>query len=197
MPYCSSVNCTERHPSPPSIESAECKAREALLALSDVFPVFPSPKGCNRFGMKVDFVQTLDFIARRMETARPRSQPWHPKIQEPPHGWVLKREFSDQGRHVYVPNRLSNNERDVRLEKKRVEKFIRDAESNKDPENVRWLAQEYVPTLASVGEFHFICVNGEPIRVAITSKRANSETTTGELCVTEGIRTMLGLEQIR
>ena len=147
--------------------------------------------------MKVDFVQTLDFIARRMGTTRPRSKPWYPKVQEPPLGWVLKREFSDQGRHVYIPSRQSDNERAVRLEKKRVEEFILDAEANKDPENMRWLAQEYVSTLASVGEFRFICVNGEPVRVAITGKFGNPETKNSELWIMEGFRTMLSLGEIK
>ena len=61
---------------------------------------------------------------------------------------------------------------------------------------MRWLAQEYVSTLASVGEFRFTCVDGEPIRVAITSKRADNETKTGELWIMEGIKTMLSLEKI-
>ena len=158
--------------------------------------MFPSPRGCDRSGMKVDFVQTLDSIARRMGTDRPRSRPWYPKIQEPPHGWVLKREFSDRGRHVYIQNHPSDDERGVRLEKKRVEKFILDAEVNKSPRGMRWLAQEYVSTLASVGEFRFICVDGEAIRVVIASKRADNETKTGELWIMEGIKTMLSLEKI-
>ena len=132
-----------------------------------------------------------------METARPVSKPWHPKLEEPPHGWVLKREFSDQGRHVYVPNHPTNDERGVRREKKRVGKFILDAKANQDPENIRWLAQEYVPTLDSVGEFRHMCVDGNPVRVAFTSKCAPDGTNTGALHITEGIRTMVGLGGIR
>ena len=178
-------------------ESADNRVRDALLALSDAFPVFPSPRGCDRGGSKVDFVQTLDFIARRMGTARPQTKPWQPKLEEPPHGWVLKREFSDGGRHVYIPNHPSDDgEKAVRREKKRVQKFILGAEANKDPESVRWLAQEHIPTLTSIGEIRFMCINGNPTRVAITTKRTQG-TKTGELWIMEGIRTMLGLDRIR
>ena len=62
---------------------------------------------------------------------------------------------------------------------------------------MRWLAQEYFSTLTSVGEFRFICVDEEPIRVAITGKRADHEAKTGELWIMEGIKTMLSLEKIR
>ena len=194
VPLRAQLNTTS---SPPVPENAGDGAREALLALSDVFPVFPSPRGCDRGGTKVDFVQTLDFIARRMETARPQTKPWHPKLEDPPHGWVLKREFSDRGRHVYIPNHSSDDgEKAIRRENKRVQKFILGAETNKDPENVQWLAQEYIPTLTSIGEFRFMCINGNPTRVVITTKRAQG-TKTGELWITEGIRTMLGLDRIR
>ena len=101
VPLRAQLNTTS---SPPVPESAENRAREAPLALSDVFPVFPSPRGCDRGGTKVDFVQTLDFIARRMETARSQTKPWYLKLEDPPHGLVLKREFSDGRRHDYIPS---------------------------------------------------------------------------------------------
>lgn len=60
-----------------------------------------------------------------------------------------------------------------------------------------WLQQEYVQTLATVGEFRFFCVSGEPIRMVITSKSGPGEPNPGGTCSLEGIKTMLGLQEIR
>jgi hypothetical protein len=133
-----------------------------------------------------------------MGTARPKSVPWDPNPQSPPNGWVLKREFSDAGRHVYIPDHpLQNGERAIATETRRANRFVRKANDKDQTIGCRWLAQEYVPTLASLGEFRFMWVDGEPVRVVITRKCSRYEPEAGEFWSMEGIKTMAGLQKIR
>lgn len=121
--------------------------------------------------------------------------PWVPDSAEPPHGWVLKREFSDAVRHVYVPNQpLSDNEEAITKEKKHVQRFIQKVRCEGGLSNFRWLAQEYVPTL-NLGELRFMCIEGKPWRVVITGR--NPEDGSNSFWTTESIRTMLSLDKIR
>lgn len=171
------------------------RTRNGLLALAEMFPVFPSPKGCDKHGAKVNFAQELDLIARREGTARPQSRPWDPNSQEPHRGWVLKREFSDAARHVYIPiHPLNDDAKTSKREKTRIRNFMKKIKAK---DGFLWLQQEYVQTLSTVGEFRFFCVNGEPIRVVITSANGPGEPHPGETSSLEGIDTMLGLEEIR
>jgi hypothetical protein len=182
----------KQSPSPPTDEVCGV-VRTGLLNLAEVFPVFPSPRGCDAHGAKVNFVQTIDGIASRMRTGRPRTVPLEPSHQSPPQGWVLKREFSDAGRHVYVPNnRPRGNERDDDAEAERALQFLRSARAEEKSSHLNWLAQEYVPTLASVGELRYMCIDGSPERAVITGRRPSGETWS-----TEGIKTMKGLREIQ
>lgn len=137
------------------------------------------------------FVRNLDAIARTMGTGRPRTLEWDPESNEPPYGHVLKREFSDAARHVYVPNHtLEPTDKQMATEVKRANAFVKKI---RDEGNIgwKWLSQEYVPTLQSVGEFRFVCIDGDPVRVVITGRREGGVTTV------ENIRTMLSLREIR
>jgi hypothetical protein len=139
-------------------------------------------------------VQKLDFIARIMGTARPRSLPWDPEFEEPPYGWVLKREFGDAARHVYILHYpFGNGKRAFGREMKRVRNFMAGVRARDDPENIKPLAQEYVPAIARVGEIRFMCVDDEPVRTVITGKRRADERNP---VVTWGIATMLSLNRI-
>jgi hypothetical protein len=183
--------------SPPIDDKGENPAHAGLLDLAEVFPVFPSPRGCNTQGAKALFVQTIDRIARKMGTRRPKSRPLDPSISSPPHGWVLKREFSDAGRHVYIPvHPLKTGEKPEKAEVRRAVKFLKEAGA-RDGKKLGWLAQEYVPTIASVGELRFMCVGGNPVRVVITNKHPKGHRLAGETCSVEGIKTMLSLEGIQ
>lgn len=148
-----------------------------------MFPVFPSPRGCDERGAKTDFIQTLDRIARSMEAGRPGTQPLDIGSQPLPFGWVLKREFSDGGRHVYVPNHPLESEADKEKE----------ARAEGGLKSYKWLAQEYVPMLATVGEIRHMCVNGSPVRTVITGKLS----TPGAVWSAEGIRSMITLREIQ
>ena len=133
-----------------------------------------------------------------MGTTRPRSLPWDPELQEPQHGWVLKREFSDAARHVYVPDYpLRDDRTSVRKEKKRVRQFLGKGNARGDLGDIQWLAQEYVPTLVSLGELRFMCVDGEPVRMVITGDDGPGKPDADGTWSMEGIRTMLGLGEIR
>jgi hypothetical protein len=134
------------------------------LKLVELFLVLASPKGCHQYGSKCEFVQTLDFIMRKMGTARPRSLAWDPQVQEPHHGWVLKWEFSNAARHMYIPNYpLRDNRQAVTKEKKWVLWFVGKGKARENLGDIWRLAQEYVPVLASIGKLQFMCVDDEPV----------------------------------
>lgn len=140
-------------------------------------------------------MQTLDLVARKMGTARPRTVPWDPELQAPRYGWVLKREFGDATKQVYFPGHpLEDNEGALRSEMKRVRAFMGRVRAEGGPEKTQWLAQEYVPALASLGEFRFMCVDGEPVRTVVTGR--HDKLSAHETWSQEGIKTMLSLEEI-
>ena len=195
VPFCTSdLPLTQSsHPFSDEVQSA-CRGR--LLELADYLPILPSPKGCDKHGQKVEFTQELDHIARRMCTARPKSREWFIGTDLPA-GHVLKREYSDAGRHVYIPHQPSSTETDIAAEKKRVQRFLAKTREDEELENFRWLAQEHVPTLAAVGELRFMCIDGEPVRVVITGKHQPGHREAGKIWCMEGIATMLSLNDLR
>jgi len=170
----------------------EDTAHSNLLGLAKTFPVFPSPDGCRTQGAKVDFVGTLDSIASKMRTSRPESRPLEGL---PPCGWVLKREFSDGDRHVYIPGYPVEAKGEDR-ETKRALRFLAGVEPDKTS-NCRWLAQEYVPELRRVGEIRHMCVDGIPIRAVLTGRHPDGHRSAGERWSIEDIRNMTYLEDIR
>ena len=184
---------------PPSHSSLDRgNLRSALLTLAEIFPVFPSPSGCQNHGRKLQFVQTLDAISKKMETSRPATMPWDPCSQPPPFGYVLKRDFSDAARHVYVPKYpLGTGQKATAAELRRATEFVQNTTDHDQPISGSWLAQEYVPTLSSVGELRFICIDGNPVRVVITGKHKPGHPDAGQAWTIEGIKTMLSLHEIR
>ena len=98
-----------------------------------------------------------------MKTSRPKTKQLA-HLEYPPYGFVLKREFSDASRDVFLPNLSAKSEAQ---EAKRAATFIRKCTSANKVVESSWLAQEYVPFL-SVGEVRFVCVGGHPIREIVT-----------------------------
>ena len=149
--------------------SIRSKEREAFLALERKFPVFPSPQGCANHGAKVSFNETLGLISEQMQMSRPRTERVV-NLKRPPHGLVLKREYSDASHDVYIPKLASkaSNQTEVR----RAAAFIKDRMDQNKGIECSWLAQEYVPFLP-IGEVRFMCLGGEPIRDIVTGKNAN------------------------
>lgn len=158
----------------PSKTASKNKERDALLALENAFPVFPSPRGCSRHGAKVSFNQTLEQISTDMGMSRPKTEHLV-ELQNPPRGMVLKREFSDTSTDVFIP-RLSDPEE---AEIKRAISFIKKRTRANPSDNCRWLAQEYAPCLRFV-EVRFMCVNGTPIREIVTGTHPDDHPEAGQ-----------------
>lgn len=103
-----------------------------------------------------------------MEMTRPKSARLV-NLKNPPYGLVLKREFSDSGRDVYIP-KLSGTSK--KAEVQRAATFVRKKmEGNRNDKSL-WLTQEYVPFL-SIAEVRFMCVGGRPIREVVSGKHAD------------------------
>jgi len=139
------------------------KERDAFIALGNSFPVFPSPQGCLNHGAKIRFNEVLGSIASDMGTSRPRTERLE-DVKKPPYGLVLKREFSDASRGVFLPNLTPESQS---REVQRAAAFVRKNDKASPGIISSWLAQEYVPFL-SIGEVRFVCVGGRPIREIVT-----------------------------
>lgn len=178
----------------PSKVKEEDATRDAFIALSSMFAVFPSPQGCERHGAKVSFNKTLDAISDAMGMRRPRTELLD-EDKKPPFGFVLKREFSDEGRDVYIP-KLRPGEPE-RKETRRAVEFLKKREASMKNKHCSWLAQELVPFLA-VAEIRFICVDGIPIRNIVTGKHPDDHPTgPGELWCYENNDSLRTLSELQ
>jgi hypothetical protein len=79
--------------------------------------------------------------------------------EDPPQGWLIKREHSDTARHVIFPRNA-----------KSIAKYDRSGD-------YRWFAQEMVPFLRQWGEFRVIFVGKIPIYTIITTPLKNGSWT--------------------
>ena len=116
------------------------------------------------------FNRTLDTISDRMQASRPETLPLH-NLDEPPHRFVLKREFSDGGDDVYIPSKVVGS---LRSESSRVINFVKKREKDRGSLQSQWLAQEFVSSLMEV-EIRFFCVGGEVIRNVFTGKHPSDD----------------------
>jgi hypothetical protein len=157
----------------PSKISARNKARQAFLALGDAFPIFPSPQGCDKHGAKVPFNATLGKISREMGMRRPESTELV-DLENPPSGLVLKREYSDTGRDVYIPSLQLKLPRDQGT--REAAAFIKERMTANKNDNCLWLCQELAPFLP-IGEVRFMCVGGAPIREVVTGRHPQNHPT--------------------
>jgi hypothetical protein len=146
------------------VGSIENKELNGLVELAGAFPVFPSPQGCMSHGAKVAFNRRLDTIAETMKMRRPKTKAVA-DTTTPPHGMVLKREFSDASRDVFIPDPKLSEEAGI----EHAVKFITERTRANPEDRSLWLAQEFVPFL-SIGEVRFMCVGGSPIREVLTGK---------------------------
>lgn len=85
-------------------------------------------------------------------------------LKNPPYGRVLKREFSDFGRDVYIPDLAEITQQ---AEIQRAADFIKGRMAEGKNDECSWLSQERAPFL-SVGEIRFMCVGGVPVRETVT-----------------------------
>jgi hypothetical protein len=130
-----------------------------------VFPIFPSPQGCADHGAKVTFNETLEAISTQMGMGRPMTG-WLVDIKRPPYGLVLKREFSDSGRDVFIPNLSGGSEEE---EVRRAAAFVRKRMGENRNDESLWMTQEYAHFLLT-GEVRFMCVGGVPIRETVSGR---------------------------
>lgn len=131
-------------------------------------------------------------IAKEMATTRPQTVvPWDVTSGKRPEGMVVKREYSDCSRHVFIPKVLgkSTHRKEIKGEDKRYQEFLA---ANADKERFRWVAQDYVQTLHTVGEIRFMCVGGQIPRETITLKRPR-----GIVSFVDDIKTMIPLNEMR
>lgn len=150
-----------------------------------MFPVFPSPHGLVKHGAKVTFNETLEEISKAMGMSRPKTDRLA-NPREPPYGLVLKREFSDTGEDVYLPDLL----RSKRMEVQRAAKFVKERMLLGEDDDCDWLTQELAPFLF-IGEIRIFCVGGKPIREVVTGKHPmDHPENPGELWNYEGNRSL-------
>jgi hypothetical protein len=111
------------------------------------------------FGLKHDLVEKLDSIAGSVTgTKRPKSLLLQAN-ENPPLGWLIKREYSDAARHVIFP---------------RNAKSVAAYEESGD---YRWFAQEMVPLLRQWGEIRIIFLNKIPLYAVLTTPSKNGSWT--------------------
>ena len=92
-------------------------------------------------------------------------------LKNPPHGFVLKREYSDTSRDVYIPSHPLEAS-----ETRTAAAFIKGRTAAGKNDSCSWLCQEFVPFL-SVGEIRFMCAAGVPIRNVVTGRHARDHPT--------------------
>jgi hypothetical protein len=115
-----------------------------------------------------------------MGTGRPATKKLD-DLERPPYGWVLKREYSDTGRDVYIPSQAASED----LGTKQAATFIKDRVAEAKDDDCSWLCQELVPFLAS-GEIRFVCVGGTPIREVVTGTHQPGHADAGHTWSYEG-----------
>lgn len=86
-------------------------------------------------------------------------------LKSPPYGLVLKREYSDSCRDVYIPSNPPKRPEEAHNAAAFTE--ARMAEGKND--SCSWLCQEFVPFL-STGEIRFMCIGGIPVREVVTGR---------------------------
>lgn len=128
--------------------------------------------------MKV--ISILDRIAVAEGWRRPRTTPLV-HGQEIPEDAVLKRTHSDCGFHVVLPE-ISVETQDAGAVNRRKELKSQRTWGHLDlrttaPEQL-WIAQEYVPTLRSLGEWRVFLVGGCPLNVVHTVQATEKGQTT-------------------
>lgn len=125
--------------------------------------VWPPPLHLTRAGSKDPDCASLDWICDQMDNClRPKttylkSDFTTADIED---NTVLKRPHSDCGHHVIFPDER----------RKRNDVYMR----QNSPSGERWLMQEYVPTLQTVGEWRTFIVNGCIIHTVHTFKNLST-----------------------
>lgn len=125
-----------------------------IMALDALIIIWPPAREEYAARYKSQLILRLDRIAERQQTARPQTfvldgPPVIPISPRNGKTFVMKREASDSSRHFKGPAAVE------RLTRREVDDMRR-------PELPwRWLIQEYVPYLRTVGEWRVVLLNGK------------------------------------
>jgi hypothetical protein len=102
-------------------------------------------------GKKFEKIKMFDTIAANVtKTIRPKTKLLNGKDMVPP-GWLVKREYSDDRRHVIFPD-----------DKRKAARRVRDSK-------YRWMAQEVVPLITKLGEIRVVFVDREILYAVLTT----------------------------
>jgi hypothetical protein len=114
-----------------------------MFLLEAEIPVWPTPIHVKDLANKLSLIRSLDWIAKKMESPRPKTVTLT-RGDPIPDNVVLKRTHSDQGQHVLLPGMFNGwNELD------------------EGSEGGVWFAQDYVDLLHKLGEWRVVMAGGE------------------------------------
>jgi hypothetical protein len=133
----------------------------SCVNLSRLVYMWPSTRQINSVGSKQQFISHLDIIATKTSTLRPRTILLKNGNSIPKNA-VIKRSHSDCGHHVLLPNNKGRNWESL----------------NQHPKipGAVWMAQTYVPTLRSLGEWRVFIVGGQTIYTVHTKYNEDKST---------------------
>lgn len=140
---------------------------QRIMDLDILIAMWPPAREEYQARRKADLVDMLDRIASGMKTARPQTFVLKeaPALPISPRGgkmYIMKRELSDGSRHFKPPPAVNV------LTQVEVEAMRRPGLP------WRWLIQDCVPYLRSVGEWRLVMLNGKVHHACSTSPLENS-----------------------
>lgn len=107
-------------------------------------------------------VEILDRIARQVTfTIRPVTEVISKALSHPPTGVIFKREVSDTGSHVYMPDDIAKMTRKD-LKKLALDRFT-------------WMSQTYIPYLRRFGEWRVYFLGGKFFDVVVTEPGSDGD----------------------
>jgi hypothetical protein len=133
----------------------------SCVNLSRFVYMWPSIRQMNSIASKQQFISHLDIIAAKTSSLRPKTILLKDGDSFPKDA-VIKRSHSDCGHHVLLPNNKGRNWESL----------------NQHPKipGAVWMAQTYVPTLQSLGEWRVFIVGGQAVYTVHTKYNEEKST---------------------
>lgn len=129
---------------------------DQLRVLSSLVPLWPPVDEMLAASRKAKEVVLLDKIANEVtHTIRPTTVVITQELTHAPIGVVFKREVSDTGTHVLLPDKVAA------LSKKELRSIALD--------RFTWMSQTYIPQLRQFGEWRVYFIGGKFYDVVITN----------------------------
>jgi hypothetical protein len=129
-----------------------------MLLLEAEITVWPTPIHVKDLAYKVSLIESLDWIAEKMKSPRPKTVTLT-RGDPIPDNVVLKRTHSDQNQHVRLPGKFNGWD-----------------ELEEGSEGGVWFSQDYVDLLEKLGEWRVIMAGGEITYVIHTVYNTVEET---------------------